>query len=424
MEDFEALLAEHRGALERYVFFRMDNRADAEDVVQETCLAAFRRFGQLRSRDSFKAWLLAIARAKCADHYRRSPDTVSLDALPPGALVQSRHGRAEAAAVRDTLASMADRDRELLRLCYYEELPQREIARRLGIPLGTVKSRLSAARGRFRDLYPFPPKGEILMQKKMPDRMPDYTIVPSGEPPFPVKWEELMGWFLVPREGERLSWAMYDFPERTRGEYVELEAKGRAEIHGIEGVIVRSKEYDAMPCNRIDETGYAERMFVAQLTDTHCRFLAESHETEGVMRLHTFLDGDEFLPNWGFGEDNCGNETNLAPKGDIRRQGSAVTTAAKPFLLDVVGRYTVTIGGKSWDTVCVMDVETYDEGMATEQFLDRNGRTVLWRRFNRDDWRIESYKTPWSERLPENEKITVNGQTYVHWYDCITSYIL
>ena len=82
------------------------------------------------------------------------------------------------------------------------------------------------------------------------------------------------------------------------------------------------------------------------------------------------------------------------------------------------------IGGKRYDTICVMDMETYNGGVASEQFLDQEGRTVLWRRFNRNDWAIERYGRPWSELLPENERITVNGETYVHWYDCITDHIL
>ncbi len=65
--------------------------------------------------------------------------------------------------------------------------------------------------------------------------------------------------------------------------------------------------------------------------------------------------------------------------------------------MDIVGRYTVTIGGKSYDTVCVMDIETYNCGVVSEQFLDKNGKTILWRRFNRDDWAIEYYQKKWSE---------------------------
>lgn len=143
-----------------------------------------------------------------------------------------------------------------------------------------------------------------------------------------------------------------------------------------------------------------------------------------VRNYITFLDGDEFLPIWGFGEDNCGNETNLAPKGDIERDGTTVTSINKDFLLDIVGRYTVTINGKSYDTVCVMVIETYNRGVVSEQFLDKKGKTILWRRFNRDDWAIERYGKRWSELLPENDRLAVNGTTYVQWYDCITEYIL
>ena len=90
----------------------------------------------------------------------------------------------------------------------------------------------------------------------------------------------------------------------------------------------------------------------------------------------------------------------------------------------MVGRYTVVIGGKSYDTICVMDVETYDDN-ASEQYIDCHGRTILWRRFNPDDWHMAHYGGRcWSEMLPDSERITINGRTFVHWYDCITSYIL
>lgn len=56
--------------------------------------------------------------------------------------------------------------------------------------------------------------------------------------------------------------------------------------------------------------------------------------------------------------------------------------------------------------------------------MDENGRTILWRRFNRDDWAMDRYSKPWSQLLPENERMLVSGETYVHWYDCITDYIL
>ena len=162
---------------------------------------------------------------------------------------------------------------------------------------------------------------------------------------------------------------------------------------------------------------------IAQLTDTHCRILGEIHKQGGVTKYYTFLD-EAFLKNWGYGEDNCGQETNLSPKGIIKRDGDSVVCDNRRAVLDVVGRYCVTINGNAYDTVCLMDMETYEEGVATEQYIDKNGRTVLWRRFNADDWQFDKRHILWSEKLPENERIFVNGKPYIHWYDCISEYIL
>lgn len=255
--------------------------------------------------------------------------------------------------------------------------------------------------------------------KKLPEKMPAYTIEANAEKPFSVKWEELMGWFLVPKPGETLSWGMYEMPSRECSHIYDMKVTGKAKVHGIEGVELTARE--ASYSNK-DEV--INRTFVAQLTDTHCRFLAAVRTDEDVRNYITFLDGDEFIPRWGFGENNCGNETNLSPKGDILRNGSDITYRDQEFLLDIVGRYKVMINGKSYDTVCVMTTDAYNCGTLSEQFLDRNGRTILWRRFNRDDWAIDRYKKKWSEQLPENEKLMVNGIPYVQWYDCITDYIL
>ena len=144
----------------------------------------------------------------------------------------------------------------------------------------------------------------------------------------------------------------------------------------------------------------------------------------GIRTYITFLDEEAFMPNWGFGENNCGNEVSLSPKGDIIRTGNVIESKKKPFLLDIVGRYTVEIGGKTYDTVCVMDINTYDAGVVSEQFLDQNGRTILWRRYNRNDWHQDHYGKPWTELLPHSPRLLINGETYVEWYDCITDYIL
>jgi len=387
-------------------------------------------------------------------------------------------------------------------------------------------------------------------------------ITPSTEKPFEVRCEEILGWFIIPRLGEKITWASYDNPERKKTFSTKMEVMGKAIIHGIEGVEIFEVETDH------SRNSQSERRFITQLTETHCRFLAESYVEDGVRQNFTFLDGDEFLSKWGFGEENVGNEINLKQTGVITKEGDKISCAPfrlvsiltdeinsveglnvkdimrkfkqgkdnvdntltfefnatktpyisktfvekfiikalmgaqkvqklfgsksdpiqmifkddddnvvynaedkdidelikdiqenesiqtllktadddskkkalesnnKEFLSnlqdsktfqtnrrinDVVGRYDVEINGKKYDTVCLVGIEM--NGILTEQYIDQTGRTVLWRRFNKDDWQIEQYKELWSVRLPDSEKLVVNDDVYVHWYDCVSDYL-
>ena len=252
---------------------------------------------------------------------------------------------------------------------------------------------------------------------KLPYQMPLYTIRPLQEEPFTARWEELMGWLIIPRLGETCEWGLYDQPSGELTEYCELEVVGKASVHGIEGVEIHARDVD------LTETPEAvhNHQFVAQLSEKYCRFLAHGWMIDDVHSFTTFLD-EEFV-NWSFGEDNCGKEVELKVHGWILRDGRNLTMTRPigDYCVDVVGRYEVTMDGRTYDTICVIDVETYDEGVLTEQFIDKNGKTVLWRRFNRFDWHKDRYGD-WREKLPESERLIVDGVEYVHWYDSVSDY--
>lgn len=429
MDEFEKMLSDVSSGVERFVRYRLPSQADADDVLQEVYLSAYRKFPQLKNKDAFKPWIISIARNKCNDYFRdkAAQMEISIEELSQQELSAGRLGISVVHTVRETLDRLGDKDKQILYLYFWKELPQTEIAKLLDIPVGTVKSRLHTAKQHFKNKYPYQtqkPKGEPTMQK-LPEYIPEYTIERLNAEPFCVRWEELQGWLIVPRVGQKLTWGMYDFPERKRTEYTEMEVIGKAEVHGIEGVEVVATQFDPADYYRTGALDRVERRFVAQLTDTHSRYLAETHMEDGVRKCYTFLDGEAFLNNWGFGEDNCGNEVDLHPKGLLHREGNYVSGTILREVVDVVGRYRVTIAGKSYDTVCVMDIECFNDAVASEQYVDQNGRTVLWRRFNRDDWAIDRFGgKPWSEKFPDNERLTINGETYVHWYDCISDYIL
>ena len=429
MDEFEKMLRDVSSGMERFVRYRLPSQTDADDVLQEVYLSAYRNFSGLKNKDAFKPWIISIARNKCNDYFRvkAAQMEISIEELSQQELSAGRLGISVVHTVRETLDRLGDKDKQILYLYYWKELPQTEIAKILDIPVGTVKSRLHTAKRNFKDKYPYQtqkPKGDTTMQK-LPEYIPDYTIERLDAEPFSVRWEELQGWLIVPRVGQKLTWGMYDFPERKRTEYTEMEVIGKAEVHGIEGVEVVAMQFDPADYYRTGALDRVERRFVAQLTDTHSRYLAETHMEDGIRKCYTFLDGEAFLNNWGFGEDNCGNEVDLHSKGLLHREGNCVTGTIPREVVDVVGRYRVTIAGKSYDTVCVMDIECFNDAVASEQYVDQNGRTVLWRRFNRDDWAIDRFGgKPWSEKFPDNERLTINGETYVHWYDCISDYIL
>lgn len=421
MDRFEALLSANRLSVERWVKFRVSG-PDAEDILQETYLAAYRAFPRLRDEDAFRPWLISIARNKWRDWCRQQanrPET-PVEALPEAAAPELAE-----TAVEDTLARLSDRDARMLRLFYLEQLPQRAIAQMLSIPEGTVKSRLNAARDRFRAAYPYPPKG-VKKMKKLPLLLPPYAVRWKDEAPFPVVWEEMMGWGIVPRLGETLVWGMYDLPSRKLDVGYDMAVTGKARVHGLEGVSFTAKVVEPQPqlaqgdlmIDPVACSGAAQEVwtFVGQLKDGYTRFLSAEREEDGVRTLTTFLDGEEFMANWGFGEDNRGNSIHPAARGLIVRQGDLYTAPAEGAL-DVVGRCDLTLDGKTADCIAIMDLSSQD-GVASLQFVNRDGRTLLWQRYNRDDWELNRYGKRWSELLPDNDRLTVNGQTYVHWYDC------
>jgi RNA polymerase sigma-70 factor (ECF subfamily) len=126
--------------------------AEAEDVVQEVFVQVWRqaeRYDEKRGRP--EAWLCTIARTRALDRLRRraSRREDAAEAAPPPS---ARPRPDEALAVRTALEALPDAQRTALELAYFEGLTQSEIARRLGEPLGTVKTRIRTAMMRMREV--------------------------------------------------------------------------------------------------------------------------------------------------------------------------------------------------------------------------------------------------------------------------------
>jgi RNA polymerase sigma-70 factor, ECF subfamily len=153
-ELFESLLVECGPLAFRVARGVLRNTADAEDVAQEALLRAYRRFRHLRERDRFRAWLVRIAFRLALDRVRaakRREMRETMWALPERrAPVTSAEDLAVRSQFEEQLARAMDELPEKLRLvlmlCAMQDHTLEEVASMLGVPIGTVKSRLFFAR--------------------------------------------------------------------------------------------------------------------------------------------------------------------------------------------------------------------------------------------------------------------------------------
>ncbi|MEO3809553.1 sigma-70 family RNA polymerase sigma factor [Sphaerisporangium sp. B11E5] len=133
----------------------LGDRELAADAVQQAFVQAWQAASSFDPSRSLRPWLYAIVRRTAIDVYRRErrfSGTVSLDHVAHESASgdeQSLERLWTVWCVREALERMSPDDRTVLYLAYFESLTQNEIAQRLGIPIGTVKSRVSRAQKRL-----------------------------------------------------------------------------------------------------------------------------------------------------------------------------------------------------------------------------------------------------------------------------------
>jgi RNA polymerase sigma-70 factor (ECF subfamily) len=168
--NFEALLA--------YASRRVEQPEDAADVVAETFLVAWRRSDDLPPDDEIRLWLYGVARRVLANHHRgglrrerlgeRLRQRLTAISTPdPGSEVPQR------LAVRAALRRLNETDREILLLTVWEGLQPREVAEVVGMNPAAVRTRLSRARTRLRDL--------VGNDRDAPGHVLDVLAVPAPE---------------------------------------------------------------------------------------------------------------------------------------------------------------------------------------------------------------------------------------------------
>ena len=157
---FEELAMPLFARLYSFACWLTHDRAAAEDLVQETFMKALKGFSSFKQGTNFRAWIYRILRNAFLTSQAGLQVSISLDAEDDASLEPATEenpetvflARLESESIQSALAELPVNFREIILLCDFEEMSYQEISLAIGIPIGTVMSRLSRARKAMRTL--------------------------------------------------------------------------------------------------------------------------------------------------------------------------------------------------------------------------------------------------------------------------------
>ena len=148
-------MREHQEVAFRAAYLVTGSAAEAEDAAQEGFVKAWQALPRFRAGAAFRPWLLAIVVNEARNRRRRAgrQAALALRAVepPPADVEETASARAEHERLLRVVRAMREEDRMVIGCRYFLDLSEEETAEALGIPRGTVKSRLSRALERLRD---------------------------------------------------------------------------------------------------------------------------------------------------------------------------------------------------------------------------------------------------------------------------------
>jgi RNA polymerase sigma factor (sigma-70 family) len=149
------LVREHQDVAFRAAYLVTGSAAEAEDAAQEGFVKAWQALSRFRQDDPFRPWLLAIVTNEARNRRRHAgrQAALALRALEPEPeqMDETATTRIEHERLLQVVGAMREEDRLVIGYRYFLELSEDETAAALGIPKGTVKSRLSRALQRLRE---------------------------------------------------------------------------------------------------------------------------------------------------------------------------------------------------------------------------------------------------------------------------------
>lgn len=158
--NFAILVDKYEAKVLSYTNYLMNNREDAEELVQDTFVKAYRSLHQFRGEASFSTWLITIAHRNCLSHFRRKQlSKVSLDSLENERFANLENGPTELLDLDDrknvlaiALGKLKLDERSTVTLFYYNELSLQEVSEVTGLTLSNVKVLLFRSRKKLLEI--------------------------------------------------------------------------------------------------------------------------------------------------------------------------------------------------------------------------------------------------------------------------------
>jgi len=149
--DFTTLYTEIYPDLYRFALYIVKHPQDAEDVVSEAVINAYRNFSKLRSEDSFKSWMFTIVRNQCMKKFRDSKPTEEIGEW----MSSTEDDLAGRADVRQAMMQLSEEDRSIISMSVFGGYQSDEIGQMLEMKPATVRSRKNRAYAKLRDILKY-----------------------------------------------------------------------------------------------------------------------------------------------------------------------------------------------------------------------------------------------------------------------------
>ncbi len=141
---FCTLYGKYKNKLYSYAYYRLANREDAEDAVQNCVLTAFEQIGRLRKEEAFSAWIFRILSCACASAIREQIRRRNSDSIENAEILPfSEDNTEERRELRRALNVLSEDERNIVLLAVVGGFKSREIAKISGLTAGGVRSKLS-----------------------------------------------------------------------------------------------------------------------------------------------------------------------------------------------------------------------------------------------------------------------------------------